>query len=94
MKNKIQFERNQREGLHFIHVEHLHDRINSLRGDVCVHKTSSNLPLFIIVHVQRQESEQSCICICAMSINFESVSTLILLGFGTVTTIFNFHFFT
>jgi hypothetical protein len=41
-----------------------------------VHKTSSNLPLFIIVHVPRQESEQSCICICTMSINFESVSTL------------------
>jgi hypothetical protein len=60
----IQFEPNQREGLHFIHVEHLHDHINSLWGDVCVHKTSSTFPLFIIVHVPRQESEQSCICIC------------------------------
>ena len=35
---------------------HLHDRIITLRGDACAHKTSLPPPLFIEVPVQEQRS--------------------------------------
>jgi hypothetical protein len=43
--------------------KNLHDCIISLRGEVCVHKTSLTPPLFIEVFVSSQTSERSCICV-------------------------------
>jgi hypothetical protein len=43
--------------------KNLHDRIISLSGEVCAHKTSLMPPFVIEVAVPSQESEQSCICV-------------------------------
>ena len=44
-------------------ANHLHDRIISLNGEVCVHKTRLTPPLFIEVSIPSQEREWSCICV-------------------------------
>ena len=38
----------------------MENRIISLRGEICVHKTSLSQPLIIVVPVPSQESEGSC----------------------------------
>jgi hypothetical protein len=40
--------------------KHLHDRIISLKGEVCANKTSLTPPLCIEVSVPSQECERSC----------------------------------
>ena len=66
----------------------LHDCIISLREDVWAHKTSLTLSLFIEVPVSSQESEQSCTCVSILSL-----STLFLLDFKTVPTVWIFLVF-
>ena len=48
--------------------KHFHDLIITLRGKVCVHKTSLAPPTFIEVPVSSQESERSCGCVLGLSI--------------------------
>ena len=51
-------------------------------------KTSLTMPLFIEVSVPSQQSKQSCICVLGVSIL--PVSTICLLDFGTVPTVWYF----
>ena len=62
----------------------MHDRAISLRVVVCGNKTSLTPPLFIEVSVPSQESEWSYICVLRVSIL--PLSTIVLLGCGTVPT--------
>ena len=68
------------------------DHIISLKGEIWAHKTSLTQPLSTEVPVLSQENEQSCICVLMVSIS--SLSTIFLLDFGTVPTVwFLFVFF-
>jgi len=44
----------------------LHDRIISLRGEVCAYKTSLHVipPLFIEVPMSSLGNERVCVCVC------------------------------
>ena len=59
-------------------------------GDVWPNKTSLAPPPFIEVPVPRQECEQSCICTLWVSIL--PLSTILLLDFGTVPTVWYYCF--
>jgi hypothetical protein len=58
--------------------------IISLRVKARAHRTSLTLPLFNEVSVPSEESERSCICVLEVSIF--SLSTILLLDFVTVLT--------
>jgi hypothetical protein len=65
----------------------------SLRGEVWAHKTSVTPPLFNKVPVPSHGSEWSCIS--ELGVFILALSTIFLLGFGTVPTVwyfFVFHF--
>jgi len=49
--------------VHLTCTKHLHDRISSLRGEVCAYKASLTPPYFIEVLVPSQKSERSCLCV-------------------------------
>jgi uncharacterized membrane protein len=49
---------------------------------------SVTLPLFLEVPVPSQKTEQSCICV--LSVSILPVSTIFLLNFGTVPTVWYF----
>jgi hypothetical protein len=55
------------------------------------YKSSLTPPLLIEMTVPSQEIEQSCICVLGVSILF--LSTIFLLHFRTVTTVWYFLFF-
>ena len=58
-------------------VEHLYDRINSLRRDTWNYRTSLPLPsTFIEVYVSCQEIETSCMHMCASDIDFDSLNVI------------------
>ena len=66
---------------------------SSTSGDVCPNKTSLAPPPFIEVPVPRQECERACICTLWVSIL--PLSTILILDFGTVPTVWYylvFHF--
>jgi hypothetical protein len=65
--------------------KHLHDRIISLKGEVRSYKTSLTPRLFIEVPVPSQESKRSCICVLVVS--SLSLSTILIFGFRTVSTV-------
>ena len=71
--------------------KHLHDRIISLNWEVCVHQISLTPPLFIEVYVPGQENERSCIRVLGVSIF--PLSTIFLLDFATVRTVWDYLFF-
>ena len=58
----------------------VHDRITSLRGEACVHKTSLIPPPYIEVPVRRPERELSCICVLGQSIL--PLSAILIFDFG------------
>ena len=58
----------------------VHDRITSLRGEACVHKTSLIPPPYIEVPVPRPERELSCICVLGLSILL--LSAILIFDFG------------
>ena len=65
--------RNQNTFLNFIFNKYWsYDSIISLRGDVCVHKTSLTLPLSTEVPVPSEESDRSCISLLRVHIYFTS----------------------
>jgi hypothetical protein len=64
---------------------HLYDHIITLRREVWAHNSSLTLSLFTEVFVPSQESEKSCICVLEVSIL--PLSTIFLLDFGTVPTV-------
>jgi hypothetical protein len=49
-------------------LKHLHDRLISLWGEVCVHKTTLTPRLCTELPVPSQESEQSCMCVLGVLI--------------------------
>ena len=71
--------------------KYLYDNIISLRGKIWDHKTSLIQPHFIEVSVPRQEWERSCICILRVLIL--SLSTILILDFRIVPTVWHFCFF-
>ena len=71
--------------------KYLYDNIISLRGKIWDHKTSLIQPHFIEVSVPRQEWERSCICILRVLIL--SLSTILILDFRIVPTVWHFLFF-
>ena len=73
--------------------KHLHERIISLRGKICIHKTRLTPPLLIEVHVPSQENEQSCTC--GLGISILLLSAILIFDFGIVpkgVIFFAFHF--
>jgi len=60
------------------------------RGIRFTHNTSLTPPLFIEVPVPSQESEMPCTCIWGI----DFISTIALLDFGNVPTVWYFLFFT
>ena len=65
----------------------MHDRIISLREQICTHKTSSSSPRFIAVSVPSRCSEWSCIY--ARDINLASFYGCNI-DFGIVPTVWYF----
>jgi hypothetical protein len=47
----------------YLRSKHLHDRIISIRGEACEHKTSFTSSISIEVNWPPQESKQSCRCV-------------------------------
>jgi len=77
-------------------------------GEVWSHKTNLTSPLFSEALVPSQESDRSCICmlgvslpsqesdqscICMLGVSILHLSTILVLDFGTVSTILYFLFF-
>jgi hypothetical protein len=71
--------------------KHLHGRIKSLWGEAWAHKTSLVPPHFIQMPVSSQDSERSCICV--LVVPMMPLSTIILIDFGIVPTVWYFMFF-
>ena len=80
-----------RVGIILTHGQHLHDRIISPSGETWVHKTSLTPPLFIEVHITSPESRKSCICV--LRVSCLPLSTISLVLFGNVPTMWCFFGF-
>ena len=79
-----------RVGILLTSGKYLHDHIISLRGEIRANKTCLTLPLFIEVSEPSQEVEQSCICV--LKVTMLLLSTIFLLDFRTVQTVWYFCF--
>jgi len=99
MLSKVNYKKQQRwspsynyVGVHILLIcgKHLHDCINSLRGEVWAHKSSLTPPLFLEVSVPSQESGRSSICVSGF--DFCLFLRLFWLDFGNVSTVWYFFF--
>jgi hypothetical protein len=77
-----------RVGIFYTSWKYLHDRIVSLRWEGWAYKSSLALTLFIEAPVLSQETERSCICVLVVPIL--PLSTIFLMDFGAVPTVWYF----
>ena len=74
-------------------IKHLHDLIVSLIREAWGHIAGFIPPLFIEVPVTTPESDRSRTRICVLGVSILFLSTILLLDFGNVLTIWYFFYF-